>query len=401
MTTELLEQPNAIHLDFEDTAAAFADKQDWELKRRYFLLRLMSWPRITNFLSKFTEGLLKLRLPISWFIRKTIFAEFCGGETLESCLDTVKKLSRRNIQSILDHAIEAQLDDQAFQNTTDEVIRAIELTQDNSNVAFAVFKVTAIARKDLLEKLSAGEPLSDGERAEWERAKARLIQICDSAQSAGKSVLIDGEETWIQNAIDDVATELMERYNSENPVIFNTIQLYRTDRLEFLKTSHDIAVRHGYLLGAKIVRGAYMEKERERASALGYPSPIHPTREETDIAYNQGLTYCVENVESLAFCVGSHNQESFELLVSLMEKNNIAPNHRHVVCAQLFGMGDNLSYGLAKNGFNVAKLVPYGTVPEALPYLIRRAKENKSVIGQIGRELRIAQKEVQRRGLQN
>jgi proline dehydrogenase len=397
--SELGERSNAIGLDFEDTAAAFADRNDRQLRRRYHLLRLMGSPGLTNFLSNTAEWLLKHGFPIQGLIRKTIFQEFCGGETFEDCIPTVKRLRNSNINSILDHAVEAQSHDEAFEIITREIIRSIELAKGDDSIPFAVFKVTAIARSELLAKLSEHKLLSDEEKVEWERAKRRIAEICNYAQSAAKRVLIDGEESWIQDAIDTVSMEMMEEYNKVKPLIFNTIQLYRVDRLEFLKRSHQTAVKKGYVLGIKVVRGAYMEKERERAQSLGFESPIHPTKEATDIAYNQALAYCVENVESLAFCLGSHNQESFELLVSLMEKHEISPSHPHVVCAQLLGMGDNLSYVLAMKNYNVAKLIPYGAVAEALPYLIRRAKENTSVVGQIGRELRIVKKELHRRGL--
>lgn len=391
--------PQIAALDLGDTSIAFVDRSDRELRKKYFLFRLMSSSALTNLFSTLTVLLLKLHVPIEGLIRQTVFKQFCGGETIESCDQVVAALSRHNIAAILDYSVEAQLNEGAFEETTSEIVRSIKRAADDENISIAVFKVTGIARFGLLEKLAANQTLLLDEQAEWQRVRDRVETICASAQETNKTLLIDGEESWIQDAIDNMAMDLMEKYNRHSPLVFNTIQLYRTDRLAFLERCHHQARHGGYLLAVKLVRGAYMEKERERAATSGVQSPIHESKQATDEAYNEALRYCVEHIESIAFFVGSHNQASVELLDSLLRTKNLRPNHPHILCAQLYGMGDNLSYALAKNNYNVSKLIPYGDVRSAVPYLIRRARENTSVWGHMSREAELIRKELRRRGL--
>lgn len=386
-------------LNFLDTCVAFAGKTDAELKKQYVLFRLLGNSFLTSILSTLAKGCLKIRLPIELLIRWTIFKQFCGGETFENCLEIVESLSNHHIKSILDYSAEDESEEEKIEIVKEEILHSIRQAADNNHISFAVFKVTGVVRNLLLEKISASQTLSLDEQAEWQRAKQRVEAICTYAHSAGKPIFFDAEESWIQDGIDLLAIEMMERFNRKKPVIFNTIQLYRRDRLEFLKKSHIKAKESNYIFAAKLVRGAYLEKERERAIKLRYPSPIQPDKNATDKAYNEALIYCIENIDSLAFCVGSHNSESIQLLSQIMSQKGIISNHSSIHFAQLYGMGDNLSYILSKNNYNVSKLVPYGSIKSVLPYLIRRAKENTSMLGQMSRELELISIEMQRRKL--
>lgn len=386
-------------LNLQDTAIAFADKSNAELKRRYWLFRLMNSPTLNGLATKSAQIGLKLHLPIKWAIKATVFNHFCGGETIEECEKTVEMLSKSRIGSILDYSVEGKYEEEDFGLTKEEIIRTIKRAKSDDRVPFAVFKVTGIAPLGTLEKISSGIELTEKGKWKWERIQTRVDDICRYAHSIGQPVLIDAEESWIQAAIDQLATEMMEKYNREKPLIFNTIQLYRHDRLEFLKKSHEVAKQNGYFYAAKLVRGAYMEKERERAAELGYESPIQPDKESTDRDYNAALHYCIENIKDLAVVCASHNEASVKLMAELMYEKGIPNKHPHVFFSQLLGMSDNLSYNLANVGYKVSKYVPYGPLRDTIPYLIRRAQENTSVTGQMSRELELITKELNRRKL--
>jgi proline dehydrogenase len=390
---------NDYKLNFEDTATAFSDKSNQDLQKKYQMFRLINSPLLTGIGTKLTELAFRLKLPVRKVVKKTIFSQFCGGETIEECQATVNQLGKARIGTILDYSVEGKSEDDVFESTKNEIYRTVTRAKEDENIPFAVFKVTGLADFGLLEKVSAGKELLKQEMTDWENAKKRVEEICEYAYSIEQPVFIDAEETWIQEAIDNLAREMMEKYNREKPIIYNTIQLYRKDRLEFLKKSHAEAGRKNYFLAVKLVRGAYMEKERERAAEMGYPSPIQPDKAATDRDFNRALQYCVENIDSIAFVAGTHNEESVQFLVRLMSEKGIAPNHPNVNYSQLYGMSDNLSYVLAKNDFNVSKYVPYGPVPDTIPYLIRRAQENTSVAGQMSRELDLISKELKRRRL--
>jgi proline dehydrogenase len=302
-----------------------------------------------------------------------------------------------HIGTILDYSVEGKSEEEDFCRTKNEIIRTIERAKSDENIPFAVFKVTGIAPLGTLEKMSSGTPLTEKGKWKWERIKSRVEDICKYAHSLRQAVFVDAEDSWIQNAIDNLATEMMEKYNRESPIIYNTIQLYRHDRLEFLKQAHEKAKQDGYILAVKLVRGAYMEKERERAEEMNYPSPIQPDKAATDRDFNLAIDYCLDNLEDIAFVAGTHNEKSVQMLVQKLEERKIPHNHPHVFFSQLYGMSDNLSYVLAKNDYNVSKYVPYGPVEDAVPYLIRRAKENSSVTGQVSRELEMIDKELKRR----
>lgn len=396
---EKIPAENDFKLDFQDTQIAFGDKSNKELKEKFRLFKLMNSPFLTGIGTRATEFFLKIGLPINALVKSTIFRQFCGGETIEECQPTIDKLGASHIGTILDYSVEGKSDEKVFESTKNEIYRTVTRASEDENVPFAVFKVTGVARVELLEKLSAGRELLRGEQAEWERTKARVNEICEYAHTLEQPVFIDAEESWLQNAIDDLATEMMEKFNREKPIIFNTLQLYRYDRLAFLKKSFAEAEAGNYFLAVKLVRGAYMEKERERAEEMNYPSPIQPDKAATDRDYDAAIEFCLENIDKIAFVAGTHNEQSVRRLTELLHEKGISPNHPHVFFSQLYGMSDNLSYVLAKNDYNVSKYVPYGPVKDALPYLIRRAKENTSVIGQMSRELELINQELKKRNI--
>jgi len=384
-------------LNFDDTATAFSDKSTAELQRKYQLFKLINSPFLTSIGTKLTNLAFDLNLPIKGLVKSTVFEQFCGGETIEECQPTILKLGESHIGTILDYSVEGKSSEAAFESTAAEIYRTITRAKQDENVPFAVFKVTGIAPFEVLEKISAGKALLKNERAAWDKAQERVAKLCEYAHSIDQPVFIDGEDSWIQNAIDAAATEMMEKYNREKPVIYNTIQLYRHDRLEFLKQSHARAKKDDYVLAVKLVRGAYMEKERARAEDLGYRSPIQPDKAATDRDFDAAILYCLENIETIAFVAGTHNEESVRKITAMIEEKKIEHNHPHVFFSQLYGMSDNLSYVLAKNNFNVSKYLPYGAVKDVLPYLTRRAQENTAVMGQVSRELDLIGKELKRR----
>ncbi len=386
-------------LDFRDTATAFADKSDAELREKYRLFKMLNSPFLNAVGTRAAKFALSLGLPVEGLIKSTIFEQFCGGEAIGECESAIKRLGAAKIGTILDYSVEGKSTEADFDNTRDEIIRTIERAKDDPNIPFAVFKVTGVAPLGTLEKLSKKKKLDAKGQAKCERIHTRVNEICEFAYAVGKPVFIDAEESWIQDAIDRLAIEMMEKYNRRAPIVFNTLQMYRTDRLQYLRDSRKQAKADGYILAVKLVRGAYMEKERERAAELGYESPIQPDKKATDRDYNAALEYCLDHVEDVAFVAGTHNERSTQLLAQMMHQRGISHAHPHIFYSQLYGMGDNLSYILADNGYNVSKYVPYGPVADAIPYLIRRAQENSSVTGQVSRELELISIELDRRRL--
>jgi proline dehydrogenase len=384
-------------LNFQDTKTAFADKSTDELKDKNRIFKMFSSDLLVDLGSRATEFALKIGLPVKGLIKDTIFKQFCGGETIEECQPTIERLGASNIGTILDYSVEGQSTDEVFESTKNEIHRTITRAKEDELVPFAVFKVTGIASYEILERVSNNSELLKRDTDEWEKAKARVVELCEYAHSLEQPVFIDAEESWIQDAVDNLTEEMMEQYNIKAPIIFNTIQLYRRDRLEFLKESHKKAKKGKYILAVKLVRGAYMEKERDRADEMKYPSPIHQTKEATDADFDAAIEYCLENVDEIAFVAGTHNENSVQTLAQKMEEKKLDHNHPHIFFSQLYGMSDNLSYILADNEYNVSKYVPYGPVKDAVPYLIRRAKENSSVMGQMNRELALINKELKRR----
>ncbi len=386
-------------LDFQDTASAFADKSDAELKEKARIFRLLNSPFLNAIGARSAKFALSLGLPVEGLIKKTVFEQFCGGETIEECEPTVKKLGAAGIGAILDYSIEGKSSEADFDRTKNEIIKTIERAKEDPGIPFAVFKVTGIAPLGTLERLSGKKKLDAKSQSKCERIYGRVGEICDYAYSIGQPLFIDAEESWIQDAIDRLAVDMMEKYNREGPIIFSTVQLYRTDRLQYLKDARRQAKADGYILAVKLVRGAYMEKERERADELGYSSPIHPDKRSTDRDYDAAIDYCLDHLDDIAFVAGTHNEASTQRLAKKMHERGIAADHPHVFYSQLYGMGDNLSYVLAANDYNVSKYVPYGPVKDTIPYLIRRAEENSSAAGQISREMDLLTRELKRRKL--
>lgn len=384
-------------ITFKDTEVAFSGKSDRDLKRAFWLFKIIGYPTLMQVGKFATRVGLALRLPIQPMVKATIFKQFCGGETIAECMDTAKTLEARNVGTILDYSVEGQEKEHPLDITTSEILATIRAAQLNENIPFCVFKTSGISSNKLLYKVSQKQPLSKKEQGQLERVEARIEQICAAAVLADTPVFIDAEESWIQPAIDTFATNMMRRHNKKKAIVYNTIQLYRKDRLEYLKKSYEDAVAGDYFLGEKLVRGAYMEKERERAEEKGYPSPIHDTKAATDADFDAGLKFCVEHIDRISFCAGTHNEESSMLLTLLMSEHGIAPEDPRAYFAQLFGMSDHISFNLSNHGYKVAKYVPYGPVRKVLPYLIRRAEENSSAAGQTGRELRLIQWELERR----
>jgi len=387
-----------FELDFQDTEKAFADKTDAELNEKYRLFKLMNSPILNGLATKSAEIALGVGLPVSWIIKNTIFEQFCGGETIEECQPTIDKLGNSKIGTILDYSVEGKSAEEDFEMTKEETILNLKRAKNDIDIPFAVFKVTGIAPLGTLEKVSTKKELvKESNKIKWENAQRRVREICEYAHSIEQPVFIDAEESWIQGAIDFLAIEMMKKYNRKMPIVFNTVQLYRHDRLDFLKKSYQEAKKEEYIFAVKLVRGAYMEKERERAEEMGYESPIQPNKVATDTDFDRAVEYCLENIENLAFVTATHNEKSVQNLVAKMEKMKIPHDHPHVFLSQLFGMSDNLTYVLADSDYNVSKYVPYGPVKDAVPYLIRRARENSSVMGQMSRELDLISKELKRR----
>jgi len=384
-------------LSFDNTAIAFASKDDSELRKASWLFRLMSNSAIVDIGSHLTRLALQMGLPVKSLVKQTIYGHFCGGENLEETVPTIDRLAKQGVSTILDYGVEAKEGEEAFDAAVEEQIRAIRFADGNAHVPYLSCKFTGYASFDLLRKLHREDQLDADDQAALGRLDARLKRICDCAVASDAAIYIDAEESWIQRGIDRLVDMLMARYNREKPVVFNTIQLYRHDRLAFLKECHRRAQTEGYILGLKLVRGAYMEKERARAERKGYPSPIHSDKAAVDVDFDAALVYCLEHIEGIAFCAATHNEESCMLLVRTAIAQGVDLRHPHIHFAQLYGMSDHISFNLARAGFNASKYVPYGPVRDVVPYLIRRARENRSVAGQISRELRLILDEVTRR----
>ncbi len=387
------------NLSFEDTEIAFRHSSNSDLKRAYWLFKVIN----VNFLVKIgppvTNFAIKIGLPIKGIIKATIFKHFCGGETIAECDKTIENLNRGGVGTILDYSIEGEDDEHVFDNTHDEIIRTIERAATDKAVPITVFKITGVGRFSLLEKLDEKASLTNDEQAEWEKVQARVLAICEKAHAKNIPVMIDAEESWIQETIDGLALDMMQRFNKQKAIVYNTYQLYRHDKLQSIKDDHQVAVKSGFILGAKLVRGAYMEKERKRAEEKGYLSPIQPDKQSADKDYDAALDYCTDHIDAIAFVAGTHNEESCRLLAELLDKKNIDHKNPHVYFSQLLGMSDNLSFNLAHSQYNVAKYVPYGPIKAVLPYLFRRAQENTAIAGQMSRELSLIVKEVKRRKL--
>ncbi len=404
--------PNPI-ISFDNTENAFAYKTDEELKRASFLFKSMSYQWLVKLGTRITPRAIRTGLPVKGIIRKTIFKQFVGGETLQETASVAKKLGEYGVQVILDYGVEGGHSEEAFDHATDEFIRVINYAGTQPNIPYMSVKVTGIARFGLLEKLdhsvevNAGslmkrfaraiESLTPEEKTEWQKVQERLSRICKSAEEEKIGVFIDAEETWIQDPIDVVTILMMEEFNKDKVVVYNTLQLYRHDRLQFLKESYEAAVQRNFILGTKLVRGAYMEKERKRAKQMNYPSPIQPDKGATDRDFNASIQFCIEHLDRISLVVATHNEYSNLFTTQLLQQKGLPLNHPNVHFSQLYGMSDNITFNLAKVGCHVSKYLPFGPIKDVIPYLMRRAQENTSVKGQTGRELALIKKEIRTR----
>lgn len=401
-------------ISFENTEYAFAYKSDAELKKANFLFGFMGKPWLVNTALKLTPLAIKWHLPFTkTLIRKTIFKQFVGGETLEETAKVADRLETYNVQVILDYGVEGKEGEANFEHARDEFRRVIDYAATQANIPFMSIKVTGFARFSLLEKLDtamhnasgtlmkrylhAVEMLPDEEKEEWHKVRLRMQQLCEVADNKNVGILIDAEETWIQDPVDALVMLMMDVFNKKKAVIYNTIQLYRHDRLQFLKDSLAAAVERNFIFGIKLVRGAYMEKERNRAASMNYASPIQADKESCDHDFNASVEFCIEHLDKIAVIVASHNEYSNLYTTQLLDKKELPHNHPHVHFSQLYGMSDNITFNLAKAGCSVSKYLPFGPIKDVIPYLMRRAQENSSVSGQTGRELGLIKKELLRR----
>ena len=382
---------------FNDTKVAFALKSDTELDRAYFLFKMIANEPLVRIGTAVTNFALKAHLPVDGLIRATVFDHFCGGVNEVDCLTVVDKLYTKGVSSVLDYSVEGKEEEAQFDAALEMTLKTVEFAKERQAIPFAVFKPTGLGRLDLYEKVGAKEALSPAEEIEWKKVKDRFELICKTAHNKDVALLIDAEESWMQDAADDLVEEMMRKYNKEKVVVFNTLQLYRWDRMEYLKKLHERAKSDGFYIGMKLVRGAYMEKENSRAEDSGYPTPICASKQATDDNYNAAVDYMMKHIDSMAIFAGTHNEESSYKLMEMQQSNRIAKDDKRIWYGQLYGMSDNISYNLANHGYNVAKYLPFGPVRDVMPYLIRRAEENTSVAGQTSRELNLLKIERDRR----
>lgn len=388
-------------LNIKDLSIAFTSKSDFDLKRANLLFRILSNPVINKVGATLTQKALDYKLPIEPLILSTIYQQFVGGTSPKKCISSIQELSKYNIETVLDYSVEAKKTNEGFDDTVKEISELIEFSKDHPGLTFTVVKMTGIADFDLLVKLSEGQSLNPSEQLEWEKSIKRLDTLCKKAIENNLNFFIDAEESWIQVAIDQQAQTMMQKYNKSHARVFTTFQMYRNDRLDYLLDCINHAKNNSYHFGVKLVRGAYLEQENDRANELSYPSPMNPTKIATDQCYDDAVEICLQNLGTVSFCLASHNEESTLKLVDYMEKHKLPTNHPNISFAQLYGMSDHISYNLAKSNYTTLKYIPYGPVNDVIPYLMRRAEENVSMTGQMGRELQYLQEEIKRRKNKN
>jgi proline dehydrogenase len=382
---------------FNNTQNAFTLKSDTELERAYFLFKLIDSQPLVKIGTAVTNFALKAHLPVEGLIRATVFDHFCGGVSEDDCIPVVDKMFTKGVSSVLDYSVEGKEEEAAFDDALKMTLKTIEFAKEKLAIPFAVFKPTGFGRFELYEKLGEGQTLNETEQAEWNRVVERFDQVCKLAHDYDIALLIDGEESWMQDAADDLVADMMRKYNKNKAIVYNTLQMYRWDRLDYLKKLHAQAQEENFYIGMKLVRGAYMEKENKRAEEKGYKSPICESKQATDYNFDDAVTYMLEHIDKMAIFAGTHNEDSSYKLMEMMAHKGIAKNDFRVWFGQLYGMSDNISYNLAANGYNVAKYLPFGPVKDVMPYLIRRAEENTSVAGQTSRELTLIKNERARR----
>jgi proline dehydrogenase len=384
---------------FSDTRLAFAHKSDRELKHAANLFQLMSYPWLVNAGARFTALAMACRLPLSSLYRYTVYEQFCGGETFDECKRVIENLSRSGVKAMLNYGVELKETEADFEASVRQNLQAIEFAGKNPASNVVCIKISGFGRFGLFEKMQEGKNLTEDEREEFQRVEQRFVRLAEAAVQAGAILFTDAEESWIQDPLDQLTTAMMRRFNHSRAVVYNTFQMYRHDRLAYLKGILAQALSEGWIPGAKLVRGAYMEKERERASSMGYPSPIHRNKAAVDHDFNEAVAICLDQADHIGLCIASQSESSCALAAAMIDSKGIARNHPGLSFSQLYGMGDNITFILADMGFNAYKYLPYGPVKDVIPYLIRRAQENTSVAGQVGRELRLLREEIKRRKL--
>ncbi len=382
---------------FNNTEVAFSLKNNAELNRAFFLFKMIAIQPLVRIGTALTNFALKLNLPVEGIIRASVFDHFCGGITEKDCLKVVDKMYTKGVSSVLDYSVEGKENEAQFDAAVEMTLKTIEFAKERQAIPFAVFKPTGFGRLDIYIKVGEKQALSFEEQAEWNKVKERFELVCKTAHDKNVSLLIDAEESWMQEAADDLVEEMMRKYNKEKVIVFNTLQMYRWDRMDYLKSLHERAIADGFYIGMKIVRGAYMEKEHKRAEEMDYPTPICASKKATDDNYNAAIDYMMEHLDKMAIFAGTHNEESSYKLMEMLKKSHISKNDPRIWFGQLYGMSDNISYNLSAHGYNVAKYLPFGPVRDVMPYLIRRAEENTSVAGQTSRELNLLKLEKLRR----
>ncbi len=384
---------------FENTKTAFALKSDAELERAFFLFKLISIEPLVKIGTSVTNFAIKARLPVEGLIRTTVFDHFCGGVSEKDCMPVVERMWEKGVSTILDYSVEGKETEDPLDDALAKTLEIMDFVKKYKSIPFAVFKPTGYGRLALYQKKGSGQKLSPEEVREWERVVSRFEKTCRKAYDLNIPLLIDAEESWMQDAADGLVEDMMRAFNKKEAIVFNTLQMYRADRLEYLRKLHGRAKKEGFKIGVKLVRGAYLEKENDRAEEMGYPTPICASKQETDINFDSAVSYCLDHLEEIALYAGTHNEKSSYKLMAEMEVRNIPKNDPRIWFGQLYGMSDHISFNLAKAGYNVSKYLPFGPVRDVMPYLIRRAEENTSVAGQTNRELELLKKERERRKL--
>ena len=384
-------------MNLNNTETAFKIKSSRELKTADFLFSMIKYPRMVKILGSLSNIALKIGFPIGWAVKPTLYRHFVGGETIEECIPAVEKLSAEKVCSILDFSVEAAKNEKDIERAYDEIMKSVINSGKHESIPFSVFKPTSLVKHEILRKVSDNDPLSDNESIEYEKFENRFESLCIAAEKAGKPIMVDAEDYRYQKAIDDITESMMLKYNKKRAVVYNTLQMYRRDRLDYLKNQLETARREGIKLGIKFVRGAYMEKERARAAEGGYPDPIFPTKQDTDNAFDEAIEIAIENIEITDIFCGTHNEESVAKLAECMQRKGLPKGYKGIITSQLYGMSDNLTFNSAAEGYRASKYVPYGKVKDVLPYLIRRAQENTAIAGQTSRELNMIKKEIKRR----
>ena len=382
---------------FNNTQIAFSLKSDTELDRAYFLFKLIDNQPLVRIGTAVTNFAIKANLPVEGLIRATVFDHFCGGVNEDDCISVVDKLYSKGVSSVLDYSVEGKEEEEQFDAVLEKTLKLIEFAKEKNEIPFAVFKPSGFGRIDLYQAVGKGKKLNVAETEEWNKVVSRFDKVCKTSYDSDVAVLIDAEESWMQDAVDNLVEVMMQKYNKSKPIVFNTLQMYRWDRLDYLKKLHEKAKTEGFYIGMKLVRGAYMEKENERAIAMGYPTPICSSKEATDKNYDAAVKYMVDYIEIMSVFEGTHNELSTYFLMDLIAEKGLKTNDNRIWFGQLYGMSDNISFNLAANGYNVAKYLPFGPVKDVMPYLIRRAEENTSVAGQTSRELKMIKEERNRR----